>query len=773
MFSNQHGDEKMNGLKLKLGDILSRRLERSKEVDVALGKWNAYQADVDNALTIVELAERMNSDIHGASARLRSVSENIRRIVSAYNTVRARFSRDTLCIGIGGAARMGKSTFLQSVTGLGETQIPTSDKYFTTATRSQIENCPSESVAIVDFHSETSFLAKVIGPMCDAIGLSRPLTLAAFRSAVLELPDESGRPAQGARDVLHRLLDARSELPGFERYLTGERGVRIPLSDLRPFVAYPEPRNDRIVKAGPYLAVADIVIRVPFPSTDVSQLRVVDLPGLGEAGRNLAKVQTEGMEDICDITLLMKRPNDANVEWTETDTNALDAMGDAVPLLDDLTKYTAILANVGSESAERARLCIAAIRNEVKRPFEIIACDARNREAVVVDTMPRILDFLARNLPAIDESILSRLTERAEKTFAALRRDVREVSDVIRQVSPAGTGNFDFARSIKEEVTDVLTNQERLAKERATGNDKEWNAEVDRIHAAVKKWIEDGCGYGSRENLQEAIRKEIASRLDAPDVINDCRNKFRMEWEAMDLHLSNRIAQLLGTTMDALQGVLHGFIPNRDSTLDPLAAVRAQILAFADRIDARHTDIGDDIALGELSRPLRRIADFDLQFRFHLEPMLHATTNLLVLKELPRVKDQTEANVLTEALMDKLLEAANAYAGGMCKSGTGNGAALERKKKLFERAIPDASVRADVVAMLEQSMGSAQSFCPNRIFAAVMETFADAFIRSRDTQKAFQILVREWKSELLPAPDEKTRLTNAAAGVMADLVKKF
>ena len=74
--------------------------------------------------------------------------------------------------------------------------------------------------------------------------------------------------------------------------------------------------------------------------------------------------------------------------------------------------------------------------------------------------------------------------------------------------------------------------------------------------------------------------------------------------------------------------------------------------------------------------------------------------------------------------------------------------------------------------MLEQSMGSAQSFCPNRIFAAVMETFADAFIRSKDSKKAFHILAREWKSELMPAPDEKTRLTNAAAGAMADLVKK-
>ena len=109
----------------------------------------------------------------------------------------------------------------------------------------------------------------------------------------------------------------------------------------------------------------------------------------------------------------------------------------------------------------------------------------------------------------------------------------------------------------------------------------------------------------------------------------------------------------------------------------------------------------------------------------------------------------------------------------MRKSGTGNSAALERKKRLFEKAIPDASVCADVITMLEQSMGSAQSFCPNRIFAAVVETFADAFIRSKNSDKAFQILAHEWRDELTPAPDEKARLTNAAAGALAALSKAF
>lgn len=759
----------MSTIATQLDSILATRAARLRTLDANLAGWKSRADEVARTLAAVSAAEQVNPDLAGASANLRTVGDALRRVLEDGAKVRARFARDTLCIGIGGAARMGKSTFLQSVTGLEETQIPTSDKYFTTAVRSQIENSANENTAIADFHSEESFLREVIAPMCDAIRIPAPTNLPAFRTARFELPTDVTR-TQEADDVLQRLTDAQSHLTEYERYLTGERGRRIPLGELRPFVAYPD---GGIVKAGPYLAVANLVIRVPFPSTDVSRLRVVDLPGLGEAGRDLAKVQTAGMADVCDVTLLVKRPTDANVQWTVVDTNALDAMSEAVPLLDDQTKYTAILANVGGCDEERARLCVEAIGAALKRPFEIIPCDARNRKAVVGETMPKILDFLARNLPAIDAAILARLGKSADAAIAAAKRDIEAVASRVRAIAPAGTGEIDFARNLTNTVAGVLVEQERAAREKAVGNDKEWDDEVSRIHDAVADWIKNGCGYGSRNDLLESIRKEIMLHKTQPaTVINECRVKFRNEWEAMDQHLSSRISSLLSGVMDSLRGVLHDFVPQRESG-DALDAVRCQIIAFADRIDARTSDLGDDDALRELSRPLRRIAEFDLQFRFHLEPMLHATTHLLVANELPLVKDENDAGAFLDALEKKLLEAADAYAAGMRKSGTGNSAVFARKKKLLAESIPDPTDRAYVLSQLDQSMSSAQSFCPNRIFAAVVETFADAFIRSKNSEKAFQILAREWRDELTPAPDEKTRLTNAAAGSLAALAKAF
>ena len=756
-------------LQSQLEDILSTRSVRRAALGAELARWKARAAGVAGALAAVEAAERVNPDLAGASASLRDGAAHLDGAIQDAEKVYARFQRETLCIGIGGAARMGKSTFLQSVTGLSETQIPTSDKYFTTAVRSQIENSAHENTAIADFHSRESFLREVIRPMCETLRIPAPTNLEAFRNARFALPEGRAR-TQEADDVLRRLADAQAHLSEYERHLDGTGNHPIPLEELRPFVAYPEGGT---VKAGPYLAVRKLVIRVPFPSTDVARLQVVDLPGLGEAGLDLAKVQTAGMADVCDVTLLVKRPTDANVQWNAVDTNALDAMGGAVPLLEDQTKYTAILANVGGQDPERARLCLEAIRGELReRPFEIIPCDARDRESVAKETMPRILDFLARNLPEIDDAILARLHREAEAAFEAARRGIRAVSARVRALAPAGEGDIDFARGLTNAVVGVLVERERAAKEKADGDDKEWDGEVTRTRDAVAVWVKSGCGYDSREALLDAIRKEIMRKNAQPaDVINECRVKFRNEWEAMDLHLSARIAALLAGVMDALRGAMHDFVPPRAS--DDLGAVRGQIAAFADRIDARTSDPGDGEALRELSRPLRRIAEFDLQFRFHLEPMLHATTHLLVANELPLVKGYGDAEAFHAALEKKLLEAAEAYSSGMRKSGTGNNAAFERKKRLLEQSIPDAADRAYVIGALEQSVNSAQSFCPNRIFAAVVETFADAFVRSKDSEKAFQILAREWRDELTPAPDEKTRLTNAAAGELAALAKAF
>lgn len=752
----------MSDIKTRLSEIIADRSRRAEKIGEELKKWQEIRPQIQETLDKFRRAEKHNPDISSEySSVLDQALRKISGVIADYERELARFERKSLCIGIGGQARVGKSTFLQSVTGLGEDQIPTSDKFFTTAIRSRIENS-REGVAIADFHSEESFLSDVIHPICDKLRIARPYSLDEFRREELSFSPDESHP-QEDHDLLKRLKDAQSGLDSYKRFLNGKIGERIELNDLRPYVAYPE----NGLKAGPYLAVKNLLIRAPFPSTDVTQLEVVDLPGLGEAGIDIAKMQTKGMENICDITLMMKRPTDTNVEWTLIDSNALDAMRAAVPLLKDQTKYTLILANVGHADNERAEACIKSIRDSVKH--KIVSCDAKNRDSIKSDTMPEILNFLAENLPIIDNAIIEGLNRNASAARESIKSDIDRIrKDCSEICGGSKQDDYDLRKYIRSKLAEVLERISEKMKEKTLKPDTEWEKEVDRIREEVKKWINNGCGYGSEDNLKAAITNEIRVQHSQPaDVINGCRTKFREEWEKMDLHLEKRIAEMLFDIMDSMTKVLNSFVPERKS--DDLGSVRKQIMDFADKMESKpkNPKPGEKEALASLSNTLRRIAKFDLQFRFHLEPMLQAATRLLLANELPTTNDVNAAPELFEELKKKLLRAADDYANGM-KSTSLSSAAIEKKIRLLKQSGISETMAKDIAAMLEQTASSAQSFCPARIFASVIETFEDAFIRSKDTEKAISVIAREWHRELIPT-DEKTRLTDEATDSLYSL----
>jgi len=752
----------MSNIKTRLSEIIADRSGRAEKIGGELKKWNEIRLQIKETLDKFRRAERLNPNLSSEySSVLDQALRKISGVIADYERELARFERKSLCIGIGGQARVGKSTFLQSVTGLGEDQIPTSDKFFTTAIRSRIENS-REEVAIADFHSEESFLSDVIHPICDKLRIARPYSLDEFRREELSISPD-GPHTQENDDLLKRLKDAQTGLDSYKCFLNGKVGERIELNDLRPYVAYPE----NGLKAGPYLAVRNLLIRSTFPSTDVTQLEVVDLPGLGEAGIDIAKIQTKGMENICDITLMMKRPTDTNVEWTLIDSNALDAMSEAVPLLKDQTKYTLILANVGHADNERAEACLKSIRSNLKRPFKIVSCDAKDRDSIKSDTMPEILNFLAENLPIIDNAIIDGLNRNASAARESIKSDIDRIRKGCSEICGGFKQGYDFYHDIHDKLAEVLEGIREIMKEKTLKPDTEWENEVDRIREEVKKWIDNGCGYGSENDLKDAIIKEIRLKHSQPaDVINGCRTKFREEWEKMDLHLEKRIAKMLCDIMNSMKDVLNSFVPERKD--NELSSVRKQIVDFADRMESR-CEPGEEEALASLSNTLRRIAKFDLQFRFHLEPMLQAATRLLLANELPTTNDVNAAQELFEELKKKLLRAADDYADGMKKSSSLSSAAIEKKIRLIKQSGISETMAKDIAAMLEQTASSAQSFCPARIFASVIETFEDAFIRSKDAEKAISVIAREWENELRPTPDEKTRLTNEAIGSLRSL----
>ncbi|MEU9877719.1 hypothetical protein [Streptomyces phaeochromogenes] len=154
--------------------------------------------------------------------------------------IASRFTRTTVNIGVSGAARMGKSTLLQSISGLDDNQIPTGHGIPVTAVRSRIFHSPSVRRAELDLHSPESFLTAVISPLHAALDLSpAPRTVAEFRDSVYPeaLPDTRHRV------LLTRLRELQSALMSYEPLLTG--GVKtVPAGGGAAVRGVSDPRGD-------------------------------------------------------------------------------------------------------------------------------------------------------------------------------------------------------------------------------------------------------------------------------------------------------------------------------------------------------------------------------------------------------------------------------------------------------------------------------------------------------------------------------------------------
>lgn len=758
----------------RIDSILKTRKERLPAINAERSKWAALRDVLDKAVGPVHTAGSAdgNEALKGLSSQIRDAVGAADDVARKYAILQERFNRDTVCIGIGGAARMGKSTFLQAVTGLGETQIPTSDKYFTTAIRSVIENTNQDGIAIADMHTEASFLADVIAPLCDAVRYPVPRSLDDFATMTFS---SDNLKYDEQKSVLARLEDARHALRAYRKELTGERQRRIPLSELRQYVAYPDGGK---AKAGPFLAVKNLVIRVPFPSAEVRQLRVVDLPGVGEAGCDLARAQTQGMKDVCDITLLMKRPMDANIEWTGADDNALVAMGEANPLLQDQSKFTLVLANVGNHDPERANGCVESINVHINEKrsrdsqFTIIRCDASDRASVQNETMPEVLAFLADNLSEIDAAADGAVKVEAEESLKAIRKTLDGIAGKVVEVARDDQSDEFFAEDLIKAIAKSLSAFAQKATSQKTGADAKWDAEVRQTADLVGKWIDGGCCYGSVEALRQEIQDEMSRKRAQPsDVINTLRVRFREQWDRTDDHLQERIAEVLNGIVESLKAPTRAFVPERPGFPNDLASVRAQVKAIAEKI--RKTPgqkRGEDKALAQLVAPLERLCEFDLRFRFHLEPTLVAVSDVIRANELPQYRsgDAEDAKSFASALLKQLHDSADQYYAAMKSRAAGSTGELEKWRRQLERIVPDPATRKDLLDSLEKSAATTQSFSPNRIFAAVVESATDAFIRSKNSITALRIIARNYKGDLAEAPTTGIRLARQALPLVAE-----
>jgi hypothetical protein len=214
-----------------------------------------------------------------------------------------RLSRSTVNICVTGQARMGKSTFIQTVSGLTDNEVPTGSGLPLTAVRCHILHNPKHSFAKVTFHSFQSFRESVLSAYHNALDLTPiPASIEEFRKYPYPVTVDGDH---SKLILLERLREMQKHIRTYEELLNQPPMVKT-LDEVRSYVVYPPIGDDRAPRY--YLAVKEVHIECPFPSTQVVGLGLIDLPGLGELVPQAYERYVNDLENHADFVIIIKRP---------------------------------------------------------------------------------------------------------------------------------------------------------------------------------------------------------------------------------------------------------------------------------------------------------------------------------------------------------------------------------------------------------------------------------------------------------------------------------
>jgi hypothetical protein len=548
----------------QLSSLIQARGKQAKTLDAAIGGWQSLGGalrGLSGALAGLAGHPDAPAGLDAVRSQLDALPGRIDvEVVPRLQRVQRRFSRSTLNIGVAGEARVGKSTLLQSLTGLGEDQVPTGDTLPVTAVRSRIFHVPNAARARFQFHTWDSFRREVLGPYWERMGWgAAPATAEAFRRFSLPAVSSTDPNAGTLQGLRERVQGMHASIDSYLPYLSGDSRT-LELEAIRPYVAYPkaddvDPSNKAERR---YLAVREAYIECEFPGVDVRSIGLVDLPGMGEIVAAGEDRHVSGMSDEVDLVLLVSRPA-KKAYWSAEAARALDVVREARCGAED-SDFCVLVINTGDASPKQLADFRLDAERKTGREYSIILADVRDRAGVRGTLMQPVLQRLADRLPVMDEAAI----RYAQSEVQALAADVLRVIDAVgavltRDVPQSKHSHMvlnHMAKDLHEEIALQLFDLVDELKLRSRGpkaEDAQFEAAVGVCYDELRAWLNDGLGKTTPEWLRYA-EKALKRDRDSGRLVGYEFNRIRVhvaaQFSTLDGHLGQKMDELWGRIAD-------------------------------------------------------------------------------------------------------------------------------------------------------------------------------------------------------------------------------
>ncbi|CAD5945873.1 dynamin family protein [Planktothrix agardhii] len=660
-----------------------------------------------------------------------SILSTIEKELRELYKLRIRFARKTLNIGVVGLMKQGKSTLLQTLSGLSNDEIPARSGKACTAVRSTIYHQPKNPTeALVTFHTEESFLQEVILPyfsfekLANILPKTPPQSLDDFHNIQLPSPDLlQGNDA--TTDTIYKRLynDYYLNFNDYSPFI-GKQPIRIGKEKIREYVAQEE-ENGKLTDSK-HLAVKKVEISCPFPNAnEIGKIALVDIPGLGDFKLGDEKLMLTTLGEEVDVVLFILKPNENGSVWAIYDTELYNIASQA---LNELSARSFFVLNnkVNGDDSGNLKSCqdLKASIDQQQVKIKVVECliaDCRNPEQAN-QVLDQVLDYLETQVIELDARYAKSNQERLIQLHEQLKTELDHAKNAL-----GGTGShFDkfmerefgklFGNNTKGWWKDVILGLENLRSDLWLYRDNPDKNLEDKVTEAIQN-CNKNKGVLSSENPLEEINERIRTS-GALITYADYQDKLRVLLSHHFITLDDGLKKMIEDTKKQVAEVLIekgrlGVLTNARGS-EFIRELEKMIVLFDQ----------DQDYFPHLKQGLRIFIDFELSYRGLVQHRIR--------KHLDQLTNVLPSNNSTGQLLDK-----------------------------DEILRPDASTTAqEILTALEIKYDTAVHriqpaleellWEPNQAAYAMVEEFVDNIIRQEDVQEEWKNFLREVRSQVWP-----------------------
>lgn len=501
------------------------------------------------------------------------VRKKIGAELEALEKLKRRFARDTLNIGVVGRARQGKSRLLQSISGLAATEIPDGDRQHCTGVRSTILHKQNLSAPYADvwFYSESSFLNEVIMPYFRELRLSPfPYSMEDFVAEPLpQLPENLSGYAEPRAKYEH-LRRYHEYFDKYKELLYAESPRKISHQAIQEYVA--QVSHDGEQKFYNYLAVREVKIVCNFPHTDVGQVALIDMPGLGDTGIGDQERMVKVLGDDVDMVIFVRMPKASGDYWADVDVQLYDLARSALIEL-PVSQWAFMVLNQtkpNSNNGDNEKNCKDLRETIQEKHIDVVQCltvDCSDKEHVRGNLLDNILTYLAENIAKLDQqyasSCLSRLLAIQSETDVELRR----AQNVIGQGEAQSKEFALFGKLFNQLWDDLTTGLETLLKELRDQRNEQNFLLTNQLVAAIKACREDTALPASLEEIEIRRNREGSYDKAYYSYLHEVRTYLSQHFLSLDPALKQSIEEVKARVAEIFveHGKLGNWIEERES----------------------------------------------------------------------------------------------------------------------------------------------------------------------------------------------------------------